>query len=129
MANVTFLGICYIFTVRKRSCGKVMFSHLSVILFTGGGGACVAGGIMAGGTCMVGSGRFGVAEGMRHEGMHGRGRCAWQERRPLQRTVRILLECLLVSVMFFSDRDFIFDCRTVFDHMRRKSKNCPTVKI
>ena len=29
--------ICYeIFTTRKRSCGKVMFLHLSVILFTGG---------------------------------------------------------------------------------------------
>ena len=25
------------FTVRKRSCGKVMFLHLSVILSTGGG--------------------------------------------------------------------------------------------
>ena len=27
--------------------------------------------------------------------VHGRGR-AWQERRPLQRTVSILLECILV---------------------------------
>ena len=27
-----------IFIVRKRSCGKVMFLHLSVILSTGGGG-------------------------------------------------------------------------------------------
>ena len=26
----------YIFTASKRSCGKVMFLHLSVILFTGG---------------------------------------------------------------------------------------------
>ena len=30
-----------IFIVRKRSCGKVMFLHLSVILFTEGGGVCL----------------------------------------------------------------------------------------
>ena len=30
-------------------------------------------------------------------GMCGRGERAWQERRPLQRTVRILLECILVT--------------------------------
>ena len=73
--------INHVFTVHKRSCGKVMFSHLSVILFTGGhawwGGAC-----MVGGTCVAG-------------GVHGRGH-AWQERRPLQRMVRILLEYFLV---------------------------------
>ena len=28
--------VCQVFTARKRSCGKVMFLHLSVILFTGG---------------------------------------------------------------------------------------------
>ena len=72
--------------------------------------ACMAGGMRDGGHCMAGG---------------GGGRCAWQERRPLQRTVRILLECFLISVMFFSDRDFIFDCKTVFDHMRRKSKTVP----
>ena len=58
----------------QRSCGKVMFSQASVILFTGGGrawqGACVAGG------------------------------CVWQERRPLQRMVRILLECIIVFGFF-----------------------------
>ena len=39
----------YIFTARKRSCGKVMFLQVSVILFTGGGAipACIAGGIPA----------------------------------------------------------------------------------
>ena len=42
-----------------------------------GGRAC-----MAGGMCMVG-------------GMCGMGH-AWQERRPLKRMVRILLECILV---------------------------------
>ena len=53
----------------QRSCGKVMFLHLSVILFTGGHvcrGACMAGGhVWQGehvwwGACMVG-------------GVHGRG--------------------------------------------------------
>ena len=36
---------------------------------------------MHGGACMA-------------RGVHGRG-CAWPERRPLQRTRRILLECIL----------------------------------
>ena len=44
----------------------------------GGGG-----GMHGRGLCMVGG------------GMHGRGR-EWQERQPLQRTVHILLECILV---------------------------------
>ena len=33
-------------------------------------------------------------------GMLGRGGHAWQERRPLQRAVRILLECILVPSNF-----------------------------
>ena len=36
-------------------------------------------------------------------GIHGGGRawqvCAWQERRPVQRRVRILLECILAKCM------------------------------
>ena len=68
----------------------VMFSQASVILSTGGGegdvrgkGACVVGacttrGRAWQGACMAGGGH------------------AWQERRPLKRTVRILLECTLV---------------------------------
>ena len=60
------------------------------------GGACVAGGhawperawlgegCVAGGVCGRG-------------GMHGRGR-VWQERRPLQQTVCILLECILITL-------------------------------
>ena len=47
-----------------------------------GGGMCGKGYAWQG-KCMAG-------------GVHGRG-CAWQERRPLQRTVRILLECILVN--------------------------------
>ena len=44
-----------IFTARKRSCGEVMFLHLSVILFTGW--ACMAKGwvacVVKEGICMV----------------------------------------------------------------------------
>ena len=46
---------------------------------------------MARGVCVVKAGMLG-----RGCAWQGRGR-AWQERRPLQRTVRILLECILVS--------------------------------
>ena len=67
--------------------GKVIFLHLSVILFTGG--ACVVGGIcgrgvcMAGGTCGEGACMAGcvcVVGGMNGRGcmvggMHGRGAC------------------------------------------------------
>ena len=44
-----------------------------------GRGACVTGGMRGGGVCMAGG--------------------AWQERRLLQRMVRILLECILVNEM------------------------------
>ena len=54
-----------------------------------------------------------VAGGMHDRGMHGRGHAwqgrvcmagghAWQERQPLQRTVRILLECILLYIYFNS---------------------------
>ena len=48
---------------------------------------CVGGGMHCRGEC----GRGHVWQG----GVHGRGH-VWQERQPLQRTVRILLECILV---------------------------------
>ena len=57
-------------------------------------GACVAGG-MHGKGGMHGGGIFGRGACM-VGGVHGRG-STWQERRPLQRTVRILLECILVA--------------------------------
>ena len=66
--------------VRKRSYGKVMFLHLSVILFTGvirGRGRAWQGGMRGGG-----------------------GGRAWQERWLLLRTVRILLEYILVFLNF-----------------------------
>ena len=50
-----------IFTARNSSCGKVMFLHLSVILFTGvciparnGAGVCVPQHAMGQGVCLAG---------------------------------------------------------------------------
>ena len=71
---------------RQRSCGKVIFSQASVILFTGGthgGGVCMVGegGVHGGGVCM---GRVVCGRGhVWHRacmigGMHDRG-YAWQE--------------------------------------------------
>ena len=60
-----------IFTFHKRSCGKVMLLHLSVILFIAG-------------RCTPPWGR------------HPHGQTPPPPRQPLQRTVRILLECILV---------------------------------
>ena len=54
-----------------------------------GRGACVVGVCMAGGVCFGG-------------GCH-----AWQERWPLQRTVRILLECILVVIVIVCSLQFI----------------------
>ena len=65
-------------------------------------GACVMGVCMVGGMCGRGVHGKGGVHGRGHGGRHtwhgacvGAG-CAWQERRPLQRAVRILLECILV---------------------------------
>ena len=53
------------------------------------------GGVRGRGTCMV-------------AGMHSGGRGgAWQERWPLQRAVRILLECILV-LNLYSQNEFSF---------------------
>ena len=83
----------YLYYRPQRSCGKVMFSQASVILFTGGcgRGACVAG--VGNAWQGVGNAWQGVCGG--EEG----GTRTWQERRPLQRTVRILLECILVLIL------------------------------
>ena len=53
------------------------------------GGVCVAGGHV-GGRGMCGRGMCGGGV------VHGRGSYIWQERRPLQWAVCILLECILV---------------------------------
>ena len=64
----------------------------------------VRGHVHSGGACVVGSARWEggmggrgacVAGGMNGGIMHG-GRHAWQERWPLQQTVRILLGCIFV---------------------------------
>ena len=49
-----------VFTICNSSCGKVMFSQVSVTLSTGGGGRCGKGGGMCG-----------------EEGVHGKGGHAW----------------------------------------------------
>ena len=69
------------FTVQNSSsCGKVMFSQACIFPSVHGGGGRGA----WQGTCIAG-------------GVHGGGGGrVWQERRPLQRTVCILLECILV---------------------------------
>ena len=63
------------------------------------GGMRGRGASKAGGVCMVGAC---VADGHAWQGvsMAGEG-CVWQERRPLQRTVCILLECILVKIILF----------------------------
>ena len=85
--------------------GKVIFSQVSVSLFTGGGHACweevrmprrvcmPGGHACQGGMC--GGGHVCLVGGCVAGGMHGGGH-AWQERWSLQRAVRILLECILV---------------------------------
>ena len=67
----------HLVTTCKRSCDKVMFLHLSVILFARG--SCMAGGVCGKGVC--------VAKGRR-------GTCV-QEKWPLKQEVCILLECIL----------------------------------
>ena len=90
-------GFETIFTVCNSSCGKVMFSQAFVILSTGGG-MCDRGNVCGTRAC--------VQWIMCGGGVNGRG-CAWlgvclvggscvAERWPLQRTVRILLERILV---------------------------------
>ena len=73
-------------TARKRSCGKVMFLHLSVICSQEGVRGKGGWGHVWQGVCVA-------------EEVHGKGACV-QERRPLKRAVRILLECILVPIFF-----------------------------
>ena len=61
-----------------------------------GRGACMAGGTYGGGACMAGGvwQAACMAGGRTWQGRHG-----WQERRPLKRVVRILLECILIFLI------------------------------
>ena len=68
-----------LFTLRSSSCGKVMFLHLSVILFTGRGSSMAGGGggMCEGGGCVAGSVWQGDAWQGRGDAWQGRGD-AWQ---------------------------------------------------
>ena len=63
-------------------------------------GVCIARGHAWWGGCMAG--------GHAWQG----GGCAWQERRPLQLTVRILLECILVVTVFLPSVTVLLHIRT-----------------
>ena len=83
-----FTRIIWLFTVRKRSCRKVMFFHLSVILFTEG----VYPSMQWAGGCTL-------ADTPEADN-------SWADppppRRQLKRVVHILLECILVQVKFYN---------------------------
>ena len=102
--NIVVLTIERFVTIRNEV-AKGMFLHVSVILFTGEGGACIAGGIPAclaagGSTPGGGSCSGGVpALGMVCSGMGGVGTPSAGSRRLLLRTVRILLYHLLFNVV------------------------------
>ena len=97
--NFSYLRLQAHYYRPQHSCGKVYVFTGNCDSVQGGRGdawwrrACMAAGMYGRGACMAGEG-----------GMHGRGgggewqggHDAWQERRPLQRTVCILLECILV---------------------------------
>ena len=123
-----------IFTARKRSCGKVMFLQVSVILFTGGacsrGGACSqsggvsapggrgvwSGGVPAHGGCLLGGCLLlgGVCSG---GGASGPGGVPGGDPpRLLLRAVRILLECILVYYFIFLEQQPTF-FRYLFLHL------------
>ena len=87
--------LCLI-TVRKRSCGKVMFLHLSVSHSVHKGGVCLS-------ACWDTHTSPGRHPPARHPpgqtpslDRHPTGQTHTPSRRPLQWTVRILLECFLV---------------------------------
>ena len=82
-----------IFTARNSSCGKVMFSQASVCP-RWGRGVHGEGNVRGEGACVA---KVGGGVG-----------CAWQERLPLQRMVRILLECILVLFMWIDQSQLTF---------------------
>ena len=64
-----------------------------------GRGACMAGGVGMHGRGRAWQGACMAGGYMHGRGVHGRGH-EWRGRQPLQRTVRILLECILVFKIF-----------------------------
>ena len=68
----------YIITARKWCCGKVMFLQVSVILFTGGGGCLVPGGVCSWGGCLGETPTATSVGSMHPTGMHSCYNCQWQ---------------------------------------------------
>ena len=87
----TEANFTHIFTVRQRSCGKVMFLHLSVILFTGGG--------------VHPPGRHPLTDTPPRQTLPS----PWADTpppldtQPLQRTVHILLKCIHACLIIMKD--------------------------
>ena len=98
---VFVIGIFDLFTARKRSFGKVMFLHLSVILFTWG--VCVRGGgvsvqrvVSVQGVSVQGGGGFCPGGSFVRGSLSGGGLCQGDTPYSKERAVRILLKCILV---------------------------------
>ena len=94
-----------VITVRNSSCRKVMFSQACVKNPVNGEACMATGYVWQRGVHSRGHVWWGyawqgacTAGGMCGEGHAWQWGHAWQERRPLQRTVRILLECILVNI-------------------------------
>ena len=95
------LPFAVIFTARKRSCGKIMFLHLSVILFTGGGGGFSVL-FVQGGLCPEGGRSLCKGGGSLRRGDSIQG-FSVRETTPLydkEWAVRILLEYILCSACY-----------------------------
>ena len=118
-----------IFTVRNSSYGKIMFLRLSVILFTGGGITSESKGwgclpLGTGGVCLLSTGGCtSPRQAPPRQTPPGRYPSPRQippkadtpqantprrpPQRPLQRTVHILLECILVILLLFLSSSLI----------------------
>ena len=111
---------CLLVAIRNSSCGKVIFLHLSVS-HSVHRGVCVAEGhVWQEGAWQAGvCGRGGVHDRRRDAWFGEGGVRSWQERRPLQRTVRILLECILVNCV-----NTILCKRKSLCELRLRSERC-----
>ena len=116
-----------IFTARKRSLQR-LYVFTGVCLSTWGGhvwwgacmcgrGSCVAGCMCDRRVCLAGGVSQGayVAGSMNGGGACMAGGCARQERLPLQRAVRIILECILVKKYMHRNYYFLYlPCKIYF---------------
>ena len=95
-ANCHFKQLIINYYRPEQSCGKVMFLHLCVILFTGfveGGGFCPGGSLSGRGSL---SGGFSVQGVSVQGGLCPGGSLSGRPPYGNMRAVRILLECILV---------------------------------